>query len=66
VWARDADRAASVATRLEAGSRWVNQHPAMGPDIPFGGIKQSGIGLECSVDGLREYTDTQVLNIKRS
>jgi acyl-CoA reductase-like NAD-dependent aldehyde dehydrogenase len=66
VWARDVDRAASVATRLEAGSRWVNQHPAMGPDIPFGGIKQSGIGLECSVDGLREYTDTQVLNIKRS
>jgi acyl-CoA reductase-like NAD-dependent aldehyde dehydrogenase len=65
VWGKDTDRAGAVAERLEAGSRWVNQHPAMGPDIPFGGVKQSGIGLECSLQGLREYTNVQVLNVKR-
>lgn len=65
VWGKDTGRASAVAERLEAGSRWVNQHPAMGPDIPFGGIKQSGIGSECSIAGLREYTDVQVLNVKR-
>jgi acyl-CoA reductase-like NAD-dependent aldehyde dehydrogenase len=65
VWASDPDRAALVATRLEAGSRWVNQHPAMAPDVPFGGIKQSGVGVECSILGLREYTNAQVLSVKR-
>jgi acyl-CoA reductase-like NAD-dependent aldehyde dehydrogenase len=66
VWAKDTKRAAAVAAQLEAGSRWVNQHPAMGADIPFGGIKQSGIGVECSIQGLRAYTDTHVLNIKHN
>lgn len=65
VWASDSDRATLVANRLEAGSRWVNQHPAMAPDVPFGGIKQSGIGVECSILGLREYTNAQVLSVKR-
>jgi acyl-CoA reductase-like NAD-dependent aldehyde dehydrogenase len=30
---------------------------------PFGGVKCSGIGVEFSVDGLKEYTTVQVLNI---
>jgi acyl-CoA reductase-like NAD-dependent aldehyde dehydrogenase len=65
VWGKDVDRAVAIAARLDAGSRWVNQHPAMGPDIPFGGIKQSGIGVECSVYGLKQFTNIQVLNVKR-
>ena len=65
VWSADLDRAAAVAQQLEAGSRWVNQHPAMGPDIPFGGVKESGVGVECSVHGLREFTNRQILNVKR-
>jgi acyl-CoA reductase-like NAD-dependent aldehyde dehydrogenase len=44
VWSGDAERAARVAARLDSGGAWVNQHPAMGPDIPFGGVKGSGIG----------------------
>ena len=65
VWSPNVERAAEMAARLEAGSRWVNQHPAMGPDIPFGGVKESGLGVECSVHGLREFTAIQVLNVKR-
>lgn len=66
VWASDTERATEVALRLESGGGWVNQHPAMGPDIPFGGIKGSGIGVELGRLGLNEYTSLQVLNVKRA
>lgn len=66
VWGSDFDRAANVARRLEAGSVWVNQHPSMGPDIPFGGIKESGIGVECAQWGMEEYTAIQITNVKRN
>ena len=64
IWSSDAERAAKVAARLDSGGAWVNQHPAMGPDIPFGGVKGSGIGVELGRHGLEEYTSIQVLNVK--
>ncbi len=42
-----------------------NQHGALHPLAPFGGVKCSGIGVEFNVDGLKEYTTTQVLNVAR-
>lgn len=66
VWGSDAERAAKFAARLDSGGAWVNQHPAMGPDIPFGGVKGSGIGVELGRLGLEEYTSIQVLNVKLS
>jgi acyl-CoA reductase-like NAD-dependent aldehyde dehydrogenase len=65
VWSADPERAAALAARFESGSAWVNQHPAMGPDIPFGGVKQSGIGVECARWGMEEYTSVQVVNVKK-
>jgi acyl-CoA reductase-like NAD-dependent aldehyde dehydrogenase len=65
VWGKDVDAAMRVAARLDAGNVFVNQHPSMGPEIPYGGIRQSGIGVECGVDGLAEYTNAIVLNVKR-
>lgn len=65
VWSSDLDRATAVAERLEAGSVWVNQHPVVTATIPFGGAKQSGIGVESSLHGLLEYTNIKVLNVKR-
>lgn len=59
VWSRDTALATQVASRLEAGSAWVNQHFAVAPHIPFGGVKQSGIGVEFSREGLYEYTYAQ-------
>ncbi len=64
IWSSDAQRAAKLAARLDSGGAWVNQHPAMGPDIPFGGVKGSGIGVELGRLGLEEYTSIQVLNVK--
>ncbi len=65
VWSPDLDRAASVAERLDAGSVWVNQHPVVTATVPFGGAKQSGIGVEGSIHGLHAYTNIKVLSVKR-
>jgi acyl-CoA reductase-like NAD-dependent aldehyde dehydrogenase len=65
VWSPDLDRAAAVGARLVAGSVWVNQHPVVTATVPFGGAKQSGIGVEGSRHGLHGYTDLRVLSVKR-
>jgi acyl-CoA reductase-like NAD-dependent aldehyde dehydrogenase len=65
VWGDDADRASEVAGRLECGTAWVNQHGNLHPMAPFGGVKCSGLGVEFNVDGLKEYTTIQVLNVAR-
>lgn len=65
VWSSDTDRAAAIAERIESGQVWVNQHMAIGPHIPMAGFKNSGLGVEQSVEGLAEYTQVQVVNIAR-
>jgi acyl-CoA reductase-like NAD-dependent aldehyde dehydrogenase len=65
VWSPDIVRATAIAERLEAGSTWVNQHPAMDPAVPFGGIKCSGLGVEGGLRGLEEYTTIQIVNVKK-
>jgi acyl-CoA reductase-like NAD-dependent aldehyde dehydrogenase len=57
VWSADEPRAVDVAARMQAGTVWVNQHPMLSPDVPFGGVKQSGLGVESSLHGLLAYTD---------
>ncbi|PHP65439.1 aldehyde dehydrogenase [Zhengella mangrovi] len=61
VWSRDINAAKRVATRLECGSVWINKHGMIQPNAPFGGVKQSGIGVEFGEEGLAEYTDLQVI-----
>ena len=63
VWGNDAAEAARLAARLECGTAWVNQHGSLHPMAPFGGVKRSGIGIEFNVDGLKEYTTAQVVNV---
>lgn len=65
VWGNDADTAARYASQLECGTAWVNQHGTLHPMAPFGGVKCSGIGTEFNVDGLKEYTTVQVVNVAR-
>jgi acyl-CoA reductase-like NAD-dependent aldehyde dehydrogenase len=65
VWGNDLNEAAGVASQLECGTAWVNQHGSLHPLAPFGGVKCSGLGVEFNVDGLKEYTAIQVLNVAR-
>lgn len=66
VWSADPAGAARIASRLECGTAWVNEHGAVQPNAPFGGIKQSGIGVEFGRHGLEEYTSIQTLKIMKS
>lgn len=64
VWGEPA-LAYQLATRLECGTVWINNHAAIQPNIPFGGIKDSGIGVEFGIDGLKAYSSTQAVFIKK-
>ena len=61
VWGSDLARAKAVAQRIESGSVWINKHGAIQPNAPFGGVKQSGFGVEFGVDGLKEFTTVQTV-----
>ena len=65
VWSADAQRATEIALRLECGTVWVNEHGAIQPDAPFGGIKQSGIGVEFGAHGLAEYTAIRTVKVMK-
>jgi aldehyde dehydrogenase (NAD+) len=55
VFGGDLDRARAVAHRLRTGTVGINGGVWFGPDVPFGGYKQSGIGREMGVAGFEEY-----------
>lgn len=65
VWSADTRRATEIALRLECGTVWVNEHGAIQPDAPFGGIKQSGIGVEFGAHGLAEYTAIRTVKVMK-
>jgi len=61
VWGSDLVRAKELAQKLEAGTVWINKHGAIQPNVPFGGVKCSGIGVEFGEEGLKEYTNVQIV-----
>jgi acyl-CoA reductase-like NAD-dependent aldehyde dehydrogenase len=61
VWSQDLEKARAVASRLECGSVWINKHGAIQPNAPFGGVKQSGIGVQFGAEGLKELTTVQTV-----
>lgn len=63
VWTRDLERGERLARRLEAGTVFVNSIVKSDPRMPFGGVKQSGLGRELSWHGLREFTNVQGVNV---
>lgn len=65
VWSADVDRAREVASRIQAGTVWINQHGMIHPMVPFGGVKGSGWGVEFGVDGLKAVTQPQVISIRK-
>lgn len=62
VWGDDADELQRVASLLEAGTVYINKHAEIAPNIPFGGIKCSGLGVEFGEEGLAAYTSIKVIN----
>jgi acyl-CoA reductase-like NAD-dependent aldehyde dehydrogenase len=63
IWSRDVERASDLARHLHAGTVFVNTHgtESVNRKLPYGGIKQSGIGRRAGIEGVREYMQVQTL-----
>ncbi|MCT2043600.1 aldehyde dehydrogenase family protein [Pseudoclavibacter alba] len=65
VWSSNEERALEVASRLVAGTTWINSHGTLHPAVPFGGAKQSGYGVEFGVDGLKHVAQPHVITVTK-
>lgn len=63
VWGSDVAAAVAVAQRIEAGTVWINQHGTLNPDVPFGGVKGSGYGMEFGREGLKAVSAPKVITV---
>jgi aldehyde dehydrogenase (NAD+) len=61
VFSNDHERSMRVARRIRAGTMVVDGGMYYGPDVPFGGYKQSGIGREMGRLGFEEYLEVKLL-----
>jgi aldehyde dehydrogenase (NAD+) len=57
------DRALGVARRIRTGTVSVNGGAWFGPDSPFGGYKESGVGREHGIAGFEEYLETKTVGL---
>ncbi|NUP34810.1 MAG: aldehyde dehydrogenase family protein [Streptomycetaceae bacterium] len=57
VFSADEERAVAVARRIRSGTFSINGGNYFGPDAPFGGFRQSGIGREMGIAGLEEFLE---------
>jgi acyl-CoA reductase-like NAD-dependent aldehyde dehydrogenase len=64
IWTKNLDRAVLGCEQLKAGIIWINQHLKVAPEVPFGGVKESGIGRENGPYALSEYLDTKTIMLK--
>jgi succinate-semialdehyde dehydrogenase / glutarate-semialdehyde dehydrogenase len=61
VWTSDEQRAFDMSVRLDAGTVIVNGIVKSDPRLPFGGTKDSGLGRELGLEGLRAFTNTKTV-----
>ena len=63
VFSEDIERAINVASQIDTGMVFINEHVASRPDLPFGGTKRSGYGRELSELGIEEFLNKKLIRI---
>jgi len=64
VQSADPSRALAIAKRIRTGTISINKSAYFGPDAPFGGYKQSGLGREMGLEGFEEYLETKTISME--
>jgi acyl-CoA reductase-like NAD-dependent aldehyde dehydrogenase len=64
LWTRDVARAHRVASQIEAGMVWVNDHHRLDPASPWGGVKDSGIGREGGWESFHDFTHIRSVTVR--
>src|SRR5436305_881438 len=67
VWTKDIAKGERIAAQVEAGSTCVNDAVAnyAAQELPFGGVKESGIGVRHSAAGIRKYCHAHAIMVTR-
>jgi succinate-semialdehyde dehydrogenase/glutarate-semialdehyde dehydrogenase len=63
VFTQDIERGKRVARRVETGMMFINRPASSAPDLPFGGIKNSGYGRELSSAGIQEFVNKKLIRV---
>ncbi|QLH19712.1 aldehyde dehydrogenase [Streptomyces sp. Rer75] len=59
VWTSDIGRAFRMSDRIRSGTVWVNTYRAVSPLVPFGGVKDSGVGRENGIEAISAYLENK-------
>lgn len=64
LWTRDVARAHRVASQIEAGMVWINDHHRLDPASPWGGVKQSGLGREGGWESFHDFSNLRSITVR--
>lgn len=64
IFTKDIARAHKMAARLKAGTIWINNYNLTPVEIPFGGVKQSGLGRENGLAAIEFYTQEKTVYVE--
>jgi betaine-aldehyde dehydrogenase len=64
LWSGSLTRIMKVSQGIRTGTLWVNRHLNPGPEVPFGGYKESGLGRETGMEGLSEFLQTKHISLQ--
>jgi len=63
VFTQDIQRGKRVASRMDTGMVFINAPTSSSPELPFGGVKNSGYGRELSSAGIQEFVNKKLIRV---
>jgi len=64
VWTSDIEKAKFIASQINTGAVFINDMTKSDPRLPFGGVNNSGYGIELSKYGIKEFVNTKTIVVK--